>query len=148
MFLTGLFHFVSYFFFLYRPPSSSLYTVFDSNLYNIVEILSINPSANVFIFGYFNVHHEDWLTYSGRTDRHGEHYYNISISNYLTLIVNFPTQMPDFDFHSPALLDLLLSSDTITCSTLAFPPLGNSDHLVVSVSTDFPSYSNRDAPFH
>ena len=25
------------------------------------EILSINPSANVFVFGDFNVHHEDWL---------------------------------------------------------------------------------------
>ena len=33
------------------------------------------------------------------------------------------------------------------CSTIAFPPLGNSDH-VVSVSIDFPSNSQRDAPFH
>ena len=31
---------------------------------------------------------------------------------------------------------------------MAFPPLGNSDHVVVSVSIDFPSYSQRDAPFH
>ena len=30
---------------------------------------------------------------------------------------------------------------------MAFPPLGNSDH-VVSVSIDFPSNSQRDAPFH
>ena len=30
------------------------------------EFLSINPSANV--FGDFNVHHKDWLTYSGGTD--------------------------------------------------------------------------------
>ena len=34
------------------------------------------------------------------------------------------------------------------CSTKASPPLGNSDHVVVSVSIDFPSYSQRDAPFH
>ena len=34
------------------------------------------------------------------------------------------------------------------CSTKAFPPLGNSDHVVVSVSIDFPSYSQWDAPFH
>ena len=27
------------------------------------------------------------------------------------------------------------------CSTMAFPPLGNSDHVVVSVSIDFPSNS-------
>ena len=31
---------------------------------------------------------------------------------------------------------------------MAFPPLGNSDHIVVSVSIDFPSNSQRDNPFH
>ena len=31
---------------------------------------------------------------------------------------------------------------------VGFPPLGNSDHVVVSVSTDFPSNSQRVAPFH
>ena len=31
---------------------------------------------------------------------------------------------------------------------MAFPPLGNSDHVVVSVSIDFPSNSQQDAPFH
>ena len=31
---------------------------------------------------------------------------------------------------------------------MAFPPLGKCDHLVVSVCIDFPSNSQRDAPFH
>ena len=62
-------HSVSYFFFLYRSPSSLLCTVFDSISSNIDEVLLINPSANVLIFGDFNVHHKDWLTYSGGTDR-------------------------------------------------------------------------------
>ena len=31
---------------------------------------------------------------------------------------------------------------------MTFPPLGNSDHVVVSVSIDFPSNSQWDAPFH
>ena len=62
-------------------------------------------------------------------------------------MVNFPTRIPDCDFHSPALLNLFLSSDAI-CSTIAFPPLGTSDHVVVSVSIDFPSNSQQDAPFH
>ena len=48
----------------------------------------------------------------------------------------------------PLLLDLFLSSDAIICSTMAFSPLGNSDHVVVSVSIDFPSNSQQDAPFH
>ena len=31
---------------------------------------------------------------------------------------------------------------------MAYPLLGNSDHVVVSVSIDFPINSKRDAPFH
>ena len=31
---------------------------------------------------------------------------------------------------------------------MAFPPLGNSDHVAVSVSIDFPINSKQDAPFH
>ena len=52
----SLCHSVSYFSFLYRSPSSSLCPVFDPMPSNIVEILSISPSANVFVFGKFNVH--------------------------------------------------------------------------------------------
>ena len=63
-------------------------------------------------------------------------------------MVNFSTRIPDCDSHSPALLDLFLSSDASICSTMAFLPLGNSDHVVVSVSMDFPSYSQQDALFH
>ena len=29
----------------------------------------MNPSANVFFFGDFNVHHKNWLTYSGEISR-------------------------------------------------------------------------------
>ena len=143
-----LLHSLSYFFFLYRSPSSSLCTVFDSISSNIDQVLLINPSANVFVFGDFNVHHEDWLTYPGGTDRPGELCYNFYISNDLTQIVNFPTWIPDCDSHSPALLDLFISSDASICSRMAFPPLGNSDHAVVSVSTDFPINSKQDTPFH
>ena len=63
-------------------------------------------------------------------------------------MVNFPTRIPDCDSHSPALLDLFISSDASICSTMAFPPLGNSDHVVISVSIDFPTNSQWDAPFH
>ena len=146
-FRLALLHSVSYFFFLYQSPSSSLCTVFDSISSNTDEVLSINPSANVFVFGGFNVHHKDWLTYSGGTDRPGELCYNFSISNDLTQIVNFPIRIPDCDSHSSALLGLFLSSDASICSTMAFPPLGNSDHVVVSVSTDFPINSKQDTPF-
>ena len=31
---------------------------------------------------------------------------------------------------------------------MASPPLGNSDHVVISVSADFPSNSQRNGPFY
>ena len=63
-----LLHSVSYFFLLYQSPSLSLCRVFDSVSCNIDEALLINQSANVFIFGGFNTHHKDLLTYSVGTD--------------------------------------------------------------------------------
>ena len=62
--------------------------------------------------------------------------YIFSISNDLTQIVNFPIRIPDCDSHASI------------CSTMAFLPLGNSDHVVVSVSIDFPINSKQDAPFN
>ena len=113
-FRLALLHSVSYFFFLYRSPSSSLCTVFDSISSNIDEVLLMNLPANVFVFGDFNVHHKDWLTYSGGTDRSGELCYNCSISVVIVLIaltqmVNFPTWTTDCDSQRPTLLDLFLS---------------------------------------
>ena len=95
----------------------------------------------MFVFGDFNIHHKDWLTYSSGTDRSSELCHNFSVSNDLTQMVNFPTHNPDCDSRSPALLDLFLSFDSSTCFTMAFPPLENSD--IVSVSIDFLSNSNR-----
>ena len=56
-------------------------------------------------------------------------------------MVNFPTGISDCDCHSPALLDLFISSEANICFIVAFHPLGNSDHVVASVSFDFPSVS-------
>ena len=134
-FRLALVHSVSYFFVLYRSPSSASCTVFDSVSSNIDDVLSINPSANVFIFGDFNVRHKDWLTYSSGTDQPGELCYNSSISNDLTQMVNFPTRIPDCDSDSPVLLNLFISSDASICSTMAFAPLGNSDHVVGCLMT-------------
>ena len=90
------------------------------------EVLSINPSANVFVFGDFNVHHKDWLTFSGGTDQPGELCYKL-ISNDLTQMVNFPTRILDCDSHNLALFDLFLSFDASTMAFLlynGFPYIG------------------------
>ena len=73
---------------------------------------------------------------------------SVIISNDLTRMVDFPTRIPDCDSHSPALLDLFLSSNAVICSTMAFPSLGSSDLVVVSGSIDFPTNSQWDAPFN
>ena len=69
--------------------------------------------------------------------------YNFSISNNLTQVFNFPIWIPDCDSRSPVLLDSFLSSDASICSPMVFPPVENSDHVVVSVSTDVLEISNR-----
>ena len=73
MFSTG-FTLFSVFFFLYPSPSCIVfsYTVFNAISSVLVEVLLINPFANVFFFGGFSIHHKDWLTYSCEADRPGE----------------------------------------------------------------------------
>ena len=95
-FQLALLHSLSYFFFLQRSPCLSLCMVFGSISSNIDEFFSISLSAgNMFVCrGDFNIHHKDWLTYSGGTDRPGELCY---ISNDLPQMVNFPTRISDCD---------------------------------------------------
>ena len=135
-FQLALLHSMTYFFFLYQSPLS-LSTVFDSISSNINEFFSTNPSANVFVFGDFSIHHKDQLIYSDGTERSGELCCNFYISSYHTQMVIFPTCIPDCDSHSPALLDFFLTSDAVICSTMTVPPLRNSDN-VVSVSIYIP----------
>ena len=71
-FRLALLHLVCYFLLLYQSLFLSLFTFSTSISSNIDEILSINPSANVFVFGDFNVQHRGWVTYSDGTTRPGE----------------------------------------------------------------------------
>ena len=80
-----MFFYMYAYFFLYWSPYLSLCTVFDSISSNIDDVLSINLSANAFVFGDFGVCHKDWLIYSGETDQPGELCCNFSISNDLIL---------------------------------------------------------------
>ena len=58
-------------------------------------------------------------------------------------MVNLPTGILECDSHSPALLDLFISSDAGICSTMAFPPLGNSDLLLPQFPLTFHNIYNR-----
>ena len=67
-------------------------------------------------------------------------------------MVTFPNWITDCDTHSPALLDLFVSSGASICFTMTFPLLGKSDHVAVSVSIDFSPKSQHNEilgyPFH
>ena len=73
LFSTG-FTLFSVFFFLYPSPSCIVfsYTVFNAISSVLVEVILINPFANVFFFGGFSIHRKDCLTYSCEADRPGE----------------------------------------------------------------------------
>ena len=64
----------------------------------------------------------------------------MTLLKWLTFLLGSQTAM--------VLLFSILTSYASICSTMAFPPLENSDHFVVSVSIDFPSDCQQDAPFH
>ena len=56
----------------------------------------------------------------------------MTLLRWLIFLLGFLT-----DSHSPAVLDLLLSSVAGICSAMALPPLENSDHVVISVFIDY-----------
>ena len=76
-------------------PSRHTWQGFFAN-YFFCQVLSINPSA-VFVFGDFEVHHKDWLMYSGGTDWSGELCYNLlsqmALLRWLTLLLGSQTMI-------------------------------------------------------
>ena len=108
--------------------------------------LLINPSANLFVFGDFNVHQKDWLTYSGVT---------MDLVNPVTI---FLSQMALLRW-----LTSLLKSLTMTLTVLPFwiylfllmlvlllQRLSHWEFLItrLSVCIDFPPNSKWDVLFH
>ena len=119
LFMTVFTYSVSYFFFFYQLPFSSLFTIFNAVSSNTDEVLLINTSATAFVY------HKNLLIYFGWSDRPGQLCCHFSISNYFIQIVNFPSWFPDCGLHNPAFY-LFLSSDNSIYSTMASPPMGNS----------------------
>ena len=145
-FRLALLHSVSYFFFLYQSPSSALCTVFYSissnmrfsqsthllmflSLETLISIIRTGLPILVKLIDLMN----SVITFLSRE----------TLLTWLTFLLGSQT----------AILSVLLfwsiSSDASICSTMGiFPPLENSDHAVISVFIDFPSYSQQDALFH
>ena len=129
MFSTG---FTSFSALLLLPISNhrlSLFTWFFMVFY--LKKMRFSQSTNLLKYlTAFNVHHKDWLTYSGGTDGAGK-----SLIIFMSQTTPFPTRIHGCDSHSPAFLDTFASSKTSIYSTVAFSPSGNfDDDDVVSVS--------------
>ena len=92
-----------------------LSAVFYSMSSNIDEVLSIEPSALI----YLSLETLKTIISTGLLILLELINLVNSVSNGLTQMVNFPTRIPDCDSHRPAFLDLLLSSDASVCSTMA-----------------------------
>ena len=133
-------------FFLYRSPST------DCEVINVISdkldcLLQRYPSAEVAVFGDFNVHHVDWLVHSRTTDVSGQAAYDFALSHNLSQIVSSPTRVPDRVGDSGYLLDLFLTTNPDYFSHKVSPPLGTSDHCVVTVTGKHIS-STPSVPFH
>ena len=97
-------------FFLYRSPSATC-EILDVISDKLDNLLAKYPSAQVAIFGDFNVHNKEWLTFSRTTDTNGQAAEAFAISQNLVQIVSCPTRVPDRINDSGHLLDLFLTSD-------------------------------------
>ena len=92
-------------------PLSVIFFVF---VYSFLILISSNTDEVL-------IHHKDWLTYFDGTDWPGVIIkWPQIISNDLTQMVNFPTQILDSDL-IVLLLNLFLTSDASICSTMAPP---------------------------
>ena len=122
---------------VYLSPNSTNYARFFDYLNSKVEhILSSSPFSEIIILGDFNVHHSRWLS-SNKTDEQGRLTWEFAILNDLVQLVQCPTRIPERLDDHPNILDLFLTSNPVPYTVNYFPPLGSSDHLLLSVSSPF-----------
>ena len=138
MFSIGLTLFAALLLFPLLVTFLCLWTVFKTISSNTDEVSSsINPHGNVFLFGYLNVNHKDWLTYFPGTDK---------LVNFAAIFLSQMTYLrwSTFLVRSLAmtltilLLWIFFFWCKYFCSAVAFLPLRNSDHDAVPVFIDFP----------
>ncbi|KAL7632739.1 UNVERIFIED_CONTAM: hypothetical protein RMT77_016940 [Armadillidium vulgare] len=131
---------------VYLSPNSTDYPKFFDYLNSKIEhILSSSPFSEIIILGDFNVHHRQWLSSSSH-DPAGELAFNFSIQNNLEQLVHLPTRIPDSLGDEPNILDLFLTSYPSPHTVKLFPPLGSSDHLLISVSCPVSSSLPQERP--
>src|ERR1700755_3139959 len=89
-----------------------------------------------------------FTTANGFHEPAGQLAYNFSIQNNLEQLVQPPTRIPDRLGDEPNMLDLFLTSYPSPYTIKLFPPLGSSDHLLISVSYFVSSSLSQERPRH
>src|SRR6201990_1347100 len=131
---------------VYLSPNSTDYPKFFDYLNSKIEpILSSSPFSEIIVLGEFHVHHRHWLS-SSYHDPAGELAFNFSIQNNLEQLVLLPTRIPDRLGDEPNILDLFLTSYPSPYTVKLYPPLGSSDHLLISVSCSVSSGLPQERP--
>ena len=147
-FRMALLHSTSFIFFLYRPHHDNLGCI-NSISTNIDKVLCSYPSANIHVCGDFNAHHMEWLIHSNKSDDAGVGCYEFALSHDLKQLIDYPTRIPDAENQFSSLLDLFLTSCPDECKpSPPHPPFGTSDHVVISVTVNFPPKQSTEVPFH
>lgn len=135
-----------YFCLLYRSPNSVDASLFDVLSLAIESTLVSDPSAHVSVLGDFNIHNSEWLLHSAGTTALGREAEAFAIINNLSQLVDFPTRVPDRDGDRAHTLDLVLTTNpTLFSNVSSLPPLGSSDHCMISCSLEF-SYPTPTQP--
>ena len=131
---------------VYLSPNSTDYPKFFDYLNSKIEhILSSSPFSEIIILGDFNVHHRQWLSSSSH-DTAGERAFHFAIQNDLERLEQLPTCIPDRVGDEPNILDLFVTSNPSPYTDKLFPPLGSSDHLLISVSFSISSSLPQERP--
>ena len=104
---------------------------------NIDKAHVLQPSSNIMVHGDFNAHNNEWFHHSHTTDVAGLFCHKFAMAQALTQIVDFPTHIPDHDYHHPYLLALFLCSNPDFCTASSHPPSRRSDHMIGSVDVKF-----------
>lgn len=134
-----------YIFFIYHSPSSKACCMLDSISNHIDKVISLHMLPDISAFGDSNAHHTRWIkrpvTYLA-----GIQTLKLSITQYLTQVVDFPTRFPSNPDGHASLLGLCFTSipDSFRATQLCL--VNNSDHAVVSVNISFRSISSQEPP--
>jgi hypothetical protein len=115
--------------FAYRPPTAST-QIFDHLIHHHQQLQQNFPNAERIIMGDFNCHNSMWLN-SNTTDQCGVEAENLAAHLNMQQLVTDPTRF-SANLLTSNILDLLYVNDPALHYATTSPPLGSSDHSVIS----------------